>query len=506
MSILDMVVDRKASQLCIVKVDKYKQFQRKYYNDFAAFGRDCIKWDDDEGLTPYQLEIINGILEYGRYSVRGLHGLGKTALSAIIVLAFALTRDGEDWKVVTTASAWRQLTKYLWPEIHKWARRLNWQKIGRTPFKYDELLTLSLKLSTGEAFAVASDNSDYIEGAHADHILYIFDESKAIPDATFDAAEGAFSGSVGNNEAYALAISTPGEPMGRFYDIHKRKPGYEDWHVRHVKMNEAISAGRISPEWVDQRRRQWGEKSALFQNRVVGEFASSDEDSIIPLAWVEMANERWQEWVDAGKPGTVTDIGGDVGYGGQNDKATASIIFDSLKVDNLIEFPQLDKKTATMQLAGYFGGLLNKYPNADAFIDVIGIGAGVVHRLKEQDQKVFGYNVSEKTYLRTRDNEFGFVNKRAAMWWFMRELLEPELGEDIALPPNDELIGELTSPKYKVNSASKIQVESKDDLRKRLGRSPDKADCVIHGLTGKRLAKTNVQSMGLSDYLKQRRG
>lgn len=505
MSVLDTVVDRRAAQLGIIKVDKYKQFQQTYFYDFAGFGMDCIKWGNGEGLTPYQLEIVSGVTKYGRYSVRGLHGLGKTALAAIVVLAFALTRDGMDWKVITTASAWRQLIRFLWPEIHKWARRLNWQKIGRPPFSRDELLTLNLKLSTGEAFAVASNNPDFIEGAHADHLLYIFDESKAIPDATFDSAEGAFSGSIKGNEAYALAISTPGEPAGRFYDIHKRKPGYEDWTVRHVKKEEAIKAGRIDLEWVEQRKRQWGEKSALYQNRVEGEFASADEDTIIPLAWVELANERWYEWVDSGKQGIATSIGGDVGYGGKNDKATAAVIFDDVNVDNLVGFPQLNAATATMELAGHFTGLLNKYHKPDVFIDVIGIGAGVVHRLKELDYNVFGFNVAEKTPLRTRDNEFGFVNKRAAMWWFMREMLDPELGNGIALPPDDELTGDLTCVKQKpMNSNNKIQIESKDDIKKRLGRSPDKADCVIHGLTGRLLAKSGVKSMGLKEYLEKR--
>jgi hypothetical protein len=183
--------------------------------------------------------------------VRGPHGLGKTTLSSWVIVHFALTRDGRDWKCVTTASAWRQLAKFTWPEVHKWARRLRWDRVGRAPFSANELLTLNLKLSTGEAFAVASDNPAYIEGAHADHLLYVFDESKAIPGGVFDAAEGAFSNAGGDTaaEAYALAISTPGEPQGRFYEIHKRQPGLEDWWTRHVTLEETIAAGRVSREW-----------------------------------------------------------------------------------------------------------------------------------------------------------------------------------------------------------------------------------------------------------------
>jgi hypothetical protein len=232
----------------------------------------------------------------GQGADRLSHGLGKTTLNAWAVLWFALTRDGEDWKVITTASAWRQLEVYLWPEVHKWARLLKWDKLGRRPFTDGELLTLNLKLATGQASAVASNLPALIEGAHADHILYLFDESKTIPEGTFDAAEGAFAGAGEGSalEALALAASTPGEPVGRFYDIHKRKPGFEDWHVRHVTVEEAIAAGRVSPQWVEQRAKQWGVTSAVYQNRVKGEFCSSDEDSVIPLAWVEAACARWE--------------------------------------------------------------------------------------------------------------------------------------------------------------------------------------------------------------------
>jgi len=65
-----------------------------------------------------------------------------------------------------------------------------------------------------------------IEGAHAESLLYIFDESKSIAAPVFDAAEGAFAGP---GEVFALAQSTPGEPSGRFYDIHARASGLEDW-------------------------------------------------------------------------------------------------------------------------------------------------------------------------------------------------------------------------------------------------------------------------------------
>ena len=90
-------------------------------------------WRVDEGPADYQIEVLE-LLEQGRrVSVRSPHGAGKTAVAAWAILCFALTHDGLDWKCLTTASAWRQLTKFLWPEVHKWIRRLNWGIIGRPP-------------------------------------------------------------------------------------------------------------------------------------------------------------------------------------------------------------------------------------------------------------------------------------------------------------------------------------------------------------------------------------
>src|SRR5690606_9385780 len=121
---------------------------------------------------------------------RGPHGLGKTTDMSVAALWFALTRDLAciDWKVITTASVWRQLAVYLWPEIHKWAQRIRWDKVGREPFNMrTELLALQLKLKYGAATAVASNQPERIEGAHGDQILYILDEAKIIPPPTWDA-------------------------------------------------------------------------------------------------------------------------------------------------------------------------------------------------------------------------------------------------------------------------------------------------------------------------------
>lgn len=712
---------------------------------------------------------------------------------------YALTRDGDDWKIPTLASAWRQLEKFLWPEIHKWARFLRWDVIGRKPYDMGhELLKLSLRLRTGESFALASDNPSLIEGAHAANLFYIFDESKEIIDETWDSAEGAMSsgncllpgalvssataqlvsrrwyegeiihlttgagnklavtpdhpvltpagwqragnlhegddiigcrdlqalmmviepdadhtpariedlfdaggmlegvagdlfvvpgavdldcqpihtqinvvdadrplrhgddaalaqqimqlflvkrikaavahlglgdlfqmldavgdadiaptalggaligpvGVVGHLEqrrllqiahahavlfesladrmarnAIALAhlgdtelrifphkgltvgrlpfapplalahlharpdqppvdgagvdaqflrdlcdrfpalvftdhiervvvrpyvghvynlqsgvhwyaansndnpggiithncmwlsISTPGAPAGRFYDIQKRKPGYLDWWVRHIKIDEAVACGRIEHKWVEGRREQWGDKDPRFFNRVLGEFAASEEGAVIPLNWIEQANERWYEIEEAGAWSEVEYIGVDVGrYGGDY------TVF-AYRCRQGISHLELYGNESTTQVASRLEAALRKHRFAKASVDVIGIGAGVYDNLLEAfPERVFPFNAAEATDFEDHSEQWRFNNVRSASWWNLRQHLDPSLHGMIALPPDDLLTGELTAPMYEPIGHARYKVTSKDDIREQIGRSTDRADAVI---------------------------
>lgn len=450
-----------------------------YWNDPLAWAHDMLEGFDP---TSYQSEILSELPTRKRISARGPHGLGKTTMEAVVTLWYADTRDRAkvDWKVPTTASVWRQLDRYLWPEIHKWYRAMRWEKISRPRYnERTEMQQLNLKLPTGQAFAVASDEASAIEGVHADYLLYVMDEAKAIMSSIFDAVEGAFSGAVEGTgrEALALMCSTPGPPNGRFYEIQKRAPGTEDWWVRHVTLAEAIEAGRISEAWVEQRRRQWGENSTVFKNRVLGEFATEDEDGIIPLEWIEAAQERWHAWRSPKSEHKLVPadrVGADIARSG-SDKT----IFAIKHGDYLKEIRVMSQQD-TMETAGKLMGLLNELgPTATGRIDIIGIGAGVYDRAREAGAQVEPFSSSQRCYHTDVSGELGFVNRRACAWWTMRELLDPSNGVLIALPPDDMLVGDLTAPHWKVTSASRIQVEGKDEIRKRLGRSPDTGDGVV---------------------------
>ncbi len=455
----------------------------RYVHDPLGFVERAVKFKPGGGLAAYQAEIIADLPKHKRMAIRGPRGLGKSALVSLIVLWFALTRDaaGIDWKIGTTAGSWAQLSEYLWPEISKWSNNLDWAAIGREPFHpRGELMTTKLRLRNGLALAASPERPDVIEGLHADAVLVVIDEAKIVTPGIFDSIEGAFSGAGEGSdlEAYALAFSTPGEPAGRFYDIHTRKPGLEDWHVRHVTLDEAIAAGRMTRSWADQRKKLWGENSALYQNHVLGEFCADDEDAVIPLRWVEAAFDRWRAWERDGKPDQdgIRTAGVDVARSGQDKSGVA------VRHGNVITRIVTWAKADTMETTGKTRAIMEAEPGVTAIVDVIGIGAGVYDRLREQGVRADPFNAGRKTARRDKTGQFGFFNMRSWGWWNLREALEMP-GSEVALPPDDELAGDLTAMHWKVTSDGKIQVESKDDVRKRIGRSTDCGDMVMQAFT-----------------------
>lgn len=489
----------------IKKPTRFKDFQERYHYDPKGFVLDAINFPRGEEPTPYQLEILRELPIRKRVCVRGPHTSGKTCLAAWVILWGILTDVYDDCKIPNTASAWRQLTFFLWPEVHKWAARLKWEVIGRPPFREGiELGKQSLATcSTTLAFPVASNQAALIEGAHAKRIIYIYDEAKVIPDETWDATEGAFAGAGDDTaqEAFALAISTPGEPIGRFYAIHARQYGVGEWWTRHVTLEEGIAAGRISREWATNRLRDWGENDPRYQNRVLGEFASSMEDGIIPLIWIEAANERWLERMERGEIGSPVTVGVDVGAGG--DKSVIAP-WDGQNIITLIKSGKAD----TMETTGRVISQMRPYGFEPVpIVDGIGIGAGVVGRLRELEHlneetgeweglSVIPFIAGAKTGLLDATGEFGFADWRSAAWWTLREMLDPDGGDDVGLPPDDELEGELMTPRWREMSNGRLKVESKGRTKSegagvtaRLGRSTNCADAVVMAIAGKQLQK-----------------
>ena len=486
----EYLTDEEKAELDLLLFDPQKERER-YRSDPVAFVQEVIGVPH---IAEYQKRVLEAVLKYRRVCVRSLHGVGKTTTSAWIVLWFTTVHD--ECKVPTTASAWRQLKEFLWPEIHKWSLKADWTKIGMKIRLNRELLGQKLAPSpTATAFALNSSDEAKIEGAHSDNILYLFDEAKTIPAAIWDAAEGALS----TDNAYAVAFSTPGESTGRFYEIQMKKRGYEDWHVIHINLEDAIAEGRVTREWARQRALAWGEKSAMYRRRVLGEFADDEAETVIPLGAIERAVERWYALEDRVKNliedggmsqeqaflevwGPIQALGVDPARLGRDKSAYAYRHQPGIyKVDRT-------EKQETMQTVGKVV-VETRTTDADVNVDIIGIGAGIVDRLRElyrsgewrSNEKtcpVRGVNVGTKTKFTDRTGEFRFKMLRDYLWWNMRELL---MNDEIVLPPDQELQEDLVVAKYIQLSDGTITIEQKDVMRERLPekRSPDTGEAAL---------------------------
>lgn len=464
-----------------------------YHDDPAGFVRDCIIWKGEKRPADYQQDIMASLVEHHRVAVRGPRTLGKTTTHAWLILWFALTRDavGEDWKIIATAGVFRQLKDFLWPEVQKWAGQLNWQRIGREPFTQQELMRQELRLNYGAVTLAAASDPAKIEGAHADELLYIFDESKSVAAETFDSAEGAFAGAGDDTEAnaYVIASSTPGAPEGRFYDIHNRVPGLHGWHPMHVAVERVLKAKRMSRVWLDEREEQYGWDSAWFQNHALGEFAAQDEDGVIRMDHLEAAHERWNA---LGLPPAMRNaremsvpnfetlepihaIGVDLARGGKD--RTIYAMRHAQVISCMLLRP---REGDAMVPAGEVKAILDSVEHHPiAVVDTNGLGGPVFDRLREQSANVQAFVAQEAASGRSRDGIYPFADVRAEAWWNLREMLEPSSGMDLAIPPDDQLTADLLAPHWKVDSSARIRIESKDDIRKRLKRSTDAGDAVV---------------------------
>lgn len=447
-------------------------------------------------LWPTQRAILRALARpRARVAVKACHSSSKTYTAAEAVLWWVCSGG----IAVTTAPTWLQVEELLWGEIRR-AHEAARFPLGGT------LLKTQLRF-TPDCFAIGLSTNEGVrfQGWHG-RVLLVFDEAPGVAGTIWEAAEGVAAG----GDVRLLAVGNPVETGGPFYDAFARSgsgwvtitidaldtpnlvglgPTAEERLARLVALPEDSPELDVAPRpylvtrrWVRERHADWGEESPIWQARVRGQFPTNDEQAVIPLAWVEAAVRRWQEWDAAGRPGadTLTAVGADIGR--TSDKTAFA-----LRSGNVITELRRWGKADTMATAGRLVGLLSAHPLAYAVVDVIGIGAGVVDALRQEglDARTVAFNASAAARwsdgqdMLDRSGELGFINRRAAAWWHLRELLDPRNGEAIALPPDERLRGDLVAPRWRPVSQGRIQIEAKEDLVKRLGRSTDDGDAVV---------------------------
>jgi phage terminase large subunit len=406
---------------------------------------------------PWQEEALKRFAVEDRLAIRSGHGIGKTAFISWCILWFLLTHS--PCKIPVTANSGDQLADVVWPELAHWYRKLPEALQSQLELQTQRL---SLKAEPEEGFAVARTGSrerpEALQGFQSPNLLFVIEEASGIHESVFEVAQGALA----SRGAKVLMPGNPTRTAGFFYDaFHKLR---SRWSLMHVSSLDVPAA----TGHVDDIIARYGNDSNVYRVRVLGDFPTSEDDVVIPLGLVEAALDR-----DV-VPLAVKPVWGvDVARYGDDRSALAK-----RQGNRLLETVQSWRNKDTMQTAGLVFEQYVECNDAsrpvEILVDVIGMGAGVVDRLKELGAPVRGINVAEAPSVKER-----YRRLRDELWFAAREWFE---ARDVSMPDDAGLISELTSVKYDVpGSQGKLVVESKDLMKRRLPEmgSPDLADAFI---------------------------
>ena len=220
----------------------------------------------------------------------------------------------------------------------------------------------------------------------------------------------------------------------------------------------------MSRDFIEEMKLRYGEESNAYRIRVLGEFPLADDDTIVPFHLVNAAVYR-----DIEPDETATVIWGlDVARFGSDKTALAKRQGNTITEIN--SWQGLDLMQTVGRVKAEYDGLPMSVRPKEIMVDVIGMGGGVVDRLRELGLPVRGINVAESPSMKDT-----YTNLRAELWFKVRGWLEQRGAK---LPRNEQLIAELTSIRYSFVSSGKMKAEGKDDMRKRGLASPDLADAV----------------------------
>jgi hypothetical protein len=204
---------------------------------------------------------------------------------------------------------------------------------------------------------------------------------------------------------------------------------------------------------------------------------SGDPFQIIPTEWVRAAQRRW---VERDRPaGNPDGAGHDVSRGGQDDTCLAERWGNYIDLTG--QWPGravVDGPTAANLVHNALGGRTPAYLN----VDVIGYGSSSYDSLKGMGYNAMPINVAHGSEYQDKSKKLTMTNLRAELAWRMRDALDHESGVDLALPDDPRVIADLCSIRYVPLAGGKVKAESKDDIKKRIGRSPDVGDTLLLAL------------------------
>lgn len=473
----------------------------RYRQDPRAFAREVLGIE----LTDKQTQILVAVRDFYRVAVASGHKVGKSAIDAVVALWFFCCF--EEARVVLSSVTARQVDQILWRELRMLHRRAL-KPIGG---ELHELARSGLKSADfREIVGFTAREAEAVAGISGKNLLYILDEASGIGDDIAEAIEGNRAGG-----ARTLLTSNPTRTEGFFFDsFHKLRASPDNPNGVHciqisseespnVVEGRVVIPGLATREWVEEKRREWGEDSPLFLVRVKGQFVRKEEGKVITLHALELAEQRWK---DASCEGVLT-IGIDpAGEGGDGDESVFAPR-RGLKVLELLAFRGLSADAHLVHLLSILRDHRLPKERPRVVLDREGmIGTEVYQTFRaylerfDEDDAPF-----ELFPIRASDRSTRFVDvwdrMRDALWGNAARWLRSveERGEGGAIPEDTRLEAELHSPEWIEGPHGRMKVTAKKELRKKLSRSPDRADAVC-------LAVWDPKPWEASERLEEARG
>lgn len=479
---------------------KLAYYMKRWRKDWCLFAEQVLHvMLDDE-----QKAILRSVQHNPRTAVASGTARGKDFVAAVCAMCFLyltprFDKNGvmvENTKVALTAPTARQVSNIMTPEF---TRLFNSAK-----FLPGRLVSNDIRTDYREwfltGFKASDDNTEAWSGFHAVNTMFVVTEASGISELTYNAIEGNLQG----NSRLLIVFNpnvTTGYAAKAMMSERFKKFRLNSLNAENVKQKRNVIPGQVDYEWVKDKVSAWCTKISekdfsegegdfewegefyrpndLFRIKVLGLFPKVSEDMLIPFEWLELAMQRWEEMEAEGYvPQKPCRLGVDVAGMGRD---TSVLVPRYGNYVGKIETHQSAGKADHMHVVGMTTQYLRK-KGSKAFVDTIGEGAGVLSRLHELGYSgAFSCKFSEGARrLKDVTGEYTFANMRAYCYWALRDWLNPKNGFGAALPRCDMLVEECVSTKWEFTSSGAIAIEKKENIKKRIGRSPDYMDALAN--------------------------
>lgn len=468
--------------------------------DFVARGRDILrevetvtwpseKWRDDPvgfarevlDIEPWsaQAEMLESIRDNRNTTVRSGHKCGKSTALAIAALWFYCSFPRA--RVVLTAVKASQIDEVIWKEVRRLHRGAKIPVGGQL---YDMARSgLRDHDDDRQVWGITARDGEGLAGISGPNVLVLTDEASGIPDRFFEVLGSSLAGSGGT--ARKCYISNPTRTTGEFYRSHTTNAHlFKCLHVASTDTPNARGTGVIpglaGPDWIAEKRVEYGEESSQFKVRVLGEFVHDREGKIISLDIVAAAEAAWDEAPETGDLQIGIDPAGDGVIGDE----TAIAIRRGSKIVALFAWRGLSED----EIVEHTLALLREHRQRGVrgapriAIDAEGgIGTRVVSKLRVALESVRSDVVIDA--VRSGQKAWGspeFDMIRDALWGQARSWLKA----GGTIPTDVKLAQELNAPVFTADAKQRYVATDKKALRKDLGRSTDRADAVCLAIWG----------------------